>query len=402
MGGSTPEISTSHWVNRGFEEDYIGGMEAFLKAIKNKTCDLRSGTCSEFILLGGVDDEGDDIVLLHDDALLPHWKEFATALELLYRFPEASHSLYLNNIQLASSVIDLLKPVLKNSPTTALDLDNNEFVSAQEGIEFAIEIIRSNQKLKKFNWVNNPITSMDDANDLVEAIIPHPQIDCIRLENCFGVNMNAYSILLSILASNKQFSYIDLESNSIRTGGRTDIPDFVATNPPLENLFLRNNHLDDNDAVMISRALKQNTNLRRLTLGENDISDIGRDALSKVIFDPPSLNTLSDSNHSCCIEGIGVDDINLLGICTKTRRARKIYSGLACRNEEGINVHHLDSEFDDDDSLKVVPKVLECVHIYDGYCGPHRAQSVHPLSIVFSILRNWKMPTLYENNGAQS
>ena len=80
-------------------------------------------------------------------------------------------------------MIDLLKPVLKNSPTTALDLDNNEFVNAQEGIEFAIKIIRSNQKLQKFNWVNNPITSMDDENDLVEAIIPHPQIDCVRLEN---------------------------------------------------------------------------------------------------------------------------------------------------------------------------------------------------------------------------
>ena len=82
--------------------------------IKERTCELRSGTCSEDICLGGFD-EGDDTVLLHDDALLPHWQEFANALQL-YQNPEASHRLSIYNMQLTSSVIDLLTPALKDKP----------------------------------------------------------------------------------------------------------------------------------------------------------------------------------------------------------------------------------------------------------------------------------------------
>ena len=60
-------------------------MGHFLFHIKEYTCALRNGTCSENIVLrSGIHDE-DDTLLLHDDALLPHWKEFATAL---YKFIE--------------------------------------------------------------------------------------------------------------------------------------------------------------------------------------------------------------------------------------------------------------------------------------------------------------------------
>ena len=52
---------------------------------------------------------------------------------------------------------------------------------------------------------------------------------------------------------------------------------------------------------------------------------------------------------------------------SKVNRGRKIYNLLSSRNREGMNVHHLDSEFEDHSSLKLVPKVLECVHIYDRY-----------------------------------
>ena len=51
-----------------------------------------------------------------------------------------------------------------------------------------------------------------------------------------------------------------MESNNIRTGGGTEIPDYLATNPPLESLYLANNNLDDNDAVLVARALKSNKN----------------------------------------------------------------------------------------------------------------------------------------------
>ena len=78
-------------------------------------------------------------------------------------------------------------------------------------------------------------------------------------------------------------------------------------------------------------------------------------------------------------------------------RGRNIYRLLDSRHRKGTNVQHLDAEFDDD-SLKLVPKVLECVNVYAGYIDPS-APAVHPLSVMYEILRSWKMPALYENNG---
>ena len=179
----------------------------------------------------------------------------------------------------------------------------------------------------------------------------------------------------------------------------------MAANPPLEVLRLTNNHLDDNDAVMIARALKQNTNLDILCIDQNDITDTGRDAIRTAIFDSTSLNAMADSNHSCRIMGIKDFYVkNNVGGDSNVNRGRKIYSLLSSWHKEGVNVRHLNSEFDDDE-LKLVPKVLESVHHCAEYCYSPEGKlhyGVHPLSITYEILRNWKMPSLYEKNGQQN
>ena len=86
---------------------------------------------------------------------------------------------------------------------------------------------------------------------------------------------------------------------------------------------------------------------------------------------------------------------------SKANRERKIYSLLSARNREGVNVQHLDAEFEDEESLKLVPKVLESAHMYARYASSSDAMLVHPLSVMYEILRSWKMPILYENNGAE-
>ena len=79
----------------------------------------------------------------------------------------------------------------------------------------------------------------------------------------------------------------------------------------------------------------------------------------------------------------------------------KIYCLLSSRNKEGSNVYHLNLELDneDDDSLgvKLAPKVLNLVHHY----YPHNESIlpkniVQPLSVMYEILRSWKMPELFE------
>ena len=124
---------------------------------------------------------------------------------------------------------------------------------------------------------------------------------------------SGYNWLCNLLASNKRFDYIDLEDNSIQTGGGTAIPDFITKNPSLQKLCLTKNNLNDEDATLISLALKHNTNLKWIHLERNGITEIGERALTKAIYDPTSLNSVADSNHTVCrIDGFNgnVEEFN--------------------------------------------------------------------------------------------
>ena len=65
-------------------------------------------------------------------------------------------------------------------------LKNNEYEIPREGIEFAVQLIKTNHNLKEFNWINNQMGSTENARYLVDAIINLPLINHVRLENCFG------------------------------------------------------------------------------------------------------------------------------------------------------------------------------------------------------------------------
>lgn len=170
------------------------------------------------------------------------------------------------------------------------------------------------------------------------------------------------------------------------------------------NLFLSGNKLNDNDARLIAKALKMNSNLTDLYLFDNDISDFGYHALSKAVYDPTSLNAIYNCNHSCQIHyhrDLPHYCTNSSNTNSKTNRKDKIHHILSLRHREGSNVQHLNTEFDGDEdgdatSLKIVPKVLEAIHKYSKYhIFSKKYDLERPLSIMYEILRGWKMPELY-------
>ena len=209
---SAPDIPRSHWIESGFDEDYIDDMEEFLDVTKSYTCDLRNGGASNTDIDLG-ENEGSTLIL-HDDMLLPHWREFANAVQL-YNHP--IEMVRMESVQLTLSVMNLLVPALKQKQFDYFYLGNNEFVNVREGIDFAVEIIKGNRQLKTFGWVVDRVNSMDDAQHLVGALIRHPSIDWISLKNCFGEDVNGFDILCSLLASGKSFNLIDFDNNNIQT-----------------------------------------------------------------------------------------------------------------------------------------------------------------------------------------
>ena len=299
--------------------------------------------------------------------------------------------------------MDLLTSVMKGYIMKSFTLSNNAFVDIREGIEFAVQVIKTNPNMKYFFWDYNQLEST------VDAVISHPSIHRIRLENCLGGNTLGYESLCYLLASGKSFELIDLEKKNIQTRGGTAIPNYIASNPQVQSLYLSDNKLNDDDAILIADALKKNSNLFELILDKNDdITDIGHNVLTKVVYDPTSLNSMSDCNHTCCIEldegmdvPIGCNNSDTLKTTTITRRRIKIYNLLSKRNKEGSNVKHLNAEFEigdeeRDNSLKLVPNVLECMHRYYPTEMRLSRKMAPPLSIMLEVLRGWKMPELFK------
>ena len=193
----------------------------------------------------------------------------------------------------------------------------------------------------------------------------------------------------------------------------------MASNPPLTYLDLTDNQLDDNDAMAIASALKHNTNLLILNLNLNNLTRDGWLALRKAVYDDTSLNSVSDSNHNCCIDfplyGHGSylyrDVREMNGSAPGSDyvydevyvRQKKIYYTMSSWNRSCSNVEHLE-----DVPFELLPDILVSIQVYSDYHLPDNAprqsaDDAYPLSIVYEICRNFdECLAVYETVGSYS
>ena len=390
------ETSTSYWIDRGFDLAYSRAVDELLRKIKCMTRDMRRGRYVHRIDLDVYfDDESENTILIHDDILLPHWRQLTDALEE-YDYPDPPEYLYLTNIQIVPEVIDMLTRAL-----AATNIKDVSIQSIESRIDFANKTLQDNLHMRNFRWKNNRFSNIQHANDLVGVIGNHPYLKVIDMSGCFNHGDHGHDILCRFLTGNK-YERVRFRNNNVITSGSAHIPDYIATNPALTHLNLQTNHLDDNDASLIARALKHNTKLKILCLGGNDITEVGIDALKKAIFDPSStLNSAASSNHTCRIRGIGLEEYCYDKFSTKKQnRSAKIYSLLCKRATKSFNAYHLESELGED-SLELAPYVLSCVIMHKEIAWPTLVNYLHPIThrpvaIIYDILRNWKMPELYD------
>ncbi|EJK54793.1 hypothetical protein THAOC_25549 [Thalassiosira oceanica] len=103
---SAPDILRSHWIEQGHGEEYADNVGECLERIKRDVKYIRDG--GEDYNCGCLDYE-DQLTILHDDALLPHFKELADAIQLSNGNGEIS----IDNIELRSSALNILFPALE-------------------------------------------------------------------------------------------------------------------------------------------------------------------------------------------------------------------------------------------------------------------------------------------------
>lgn len=402
-------LKNQHWTYLApdppsMELDETGLYRPFMLKMRGATREMRQG-----IRVDGEASEGvfvlssADYLYYDGEEFDPHWFEFAGALGE-YRYclrclpeeKEAKSTLAIRNIELPSNrVLASLSRALRDTHFRRFELTNNMLESG--GVDFALGYLESNPILEEFSLVENALGGRHELSRLCDVIRTHPSIKTINLDGC-EIDEDGIDILHSILAAaGNKLKVIILSSTGLTTEDGTFLGDFLATNPELHSLNLRNNFLGDDDATMIARALKHNTNLRSLDLGENPLSRHGAEELKRVEFDGASLNSAASSNHTCRIR---YPDLRYgyNGACDwKLNRAKKIYSLLSSRNRQCSNTKAFG-----DVPLEFLPDMLSSIQGYSKYhlgddSPDEDTSDTKALSVVYEIMRWWdKAISLYE------
>ena len=402
---SADRPSDEYW--ESIDEDEDDTAEEFLEQIEKQTEDLRKGSISDGIISISTSTE-----LPYNNEFLPHWKEFATALEQYHYHIKCSPSsedikaikFRLNNVTLPYEVIDILRRALPSTHFPRLVLKNNNLSTS--GIYFALNYLKRHKCIEL--CLSGNALSMRHIKFLCCIVssddYPTPATInnglCLGLTGCKGADIDGHEMLKMITTAGKnKLQILNMRGNSISTGGNMFLSIFLAENPPLKRLHLNGNELDDNDAVAIASALLHNKNLRMLNIKNNNFTSVGWEALGKAVFDNTSLNSAAGSNHTClidfppnCIEA--VKEINGKTACPrffgpKHVRQKKVYSILSARNRNSSNVEYLE-----DMPVELLPRMMRFIQKYADYHVRSKDinrgfDDVHPLSIMFEILQRW-------------
>jgi hypothetical protein len=190
-------------------------------------------------------------------------------------------------------------------------------------------------------------------------------------------------ILLVILQSDVK--YISLVNNNIDSLGAVKSAEYLESDPPIHEIDLDHNRLNDDDAILISQALKRNTKLKLLSLHSNNFTSVGVKALLNCVFDSSSLNAISESNHMLGSMNFFLHENEISLYIDTLLSLDRLYKVLFTLQDQDSLLRYLANV-----PMKLIPEVLEFSlrHVYDQCPG-------RKLNIVYSIVRWWNMPNLY-------
>jgi hypothetical protein len=255
----------------------------------------------------------------------------------------------------------------------------------EEGIISLAKLVDVSSRLHRFRLQYNRINSMKSACCLSRSLKSHSCIENLHLAGCdLGSSPEILSVILQ-----SDVSWIDLCDNNIDSLGAVKIAEYLESDPPIKLLSLHHNRLDDDDMILISQALKGNTNLTHLNLLGNNLTSTGVKAPLTCVFDSSSLNAISESNHTLSKIDF-FDDGNNRPIkemhnCINTLlgfdRTEKLL--LALQEKDSL-LQYLTNV-----PVGVIPDVLAFPHgrVVDEHQYKH-------LNIVYSIMRWWDMPMI--------
>jgi len=316
---------------------------------------------------------------------------------------EDKYLIHVGDASLPRVVLDMLQEALKQTHFHSYDFRGNE-IGGLGYISFISTCIASDTRLKALQLLDVTFEHSNNVDIFCQAVNNHNSLEELTLEHISfeSPEQNFGDIINKLKSKTIEKMYIGDRSvpGTLFSGLRP--AEFLQSNPSLKKLMLFDNPLSGEDFVHMQTALQNNTTLLQLTY-ELDTLPITWRRLISVVFDRTSLNAAYESNHHCCVKGFSHNNGKICykyfntGSHPEWNRRKKIYTILSMRNMNRQNAAHFESE---NMGIKYLPQILSILkqfsehnlHNEDDDVGDH---DVKPLSIVYEIMRDWKMPELY-------
>jgi len=276
-------IPASHWVSIGYSEDDAQRMELLQNDMK-RYCD---GDDAKIDLR-----RRSGAILPHHDMMLPLWQKLFKSLSTRATFEDFR----IAAISMPESVLDIMLPSLQSTNNlTKMSIRNANL--GNEGLLRLADFIKENSSLEQLVLGYETINDLSVAASFSDALKNHATLKNLMLNKC---GLNNISILEEILEGCRGMEGLGIVKDGFGSEGVALIADFIRSNESIETLLLTNNGISDNDTLVLASALMQcSTNLIRLDLQNNNITEEGEKVLLKALYDPTSMDAIAESNHTC-------------------------------------------------------------------------------------------------------
>jgi hypothetical protein len=388
--------STAHPTQASYikSENWIERNQIGLERVKKKLqtyIDSVSNDQSLYLVLshnsiGDQRMDNEEPIVWHEPILDRHWDLLETEIDrmrLLDRVTDVKQ-IQITKVEMKKERLAALLAICcngrANNSITCLDFNNANLCG--EGIMYLSKLVEASLMLKEFYLRFNRIDNMELACCLSRSLKSHAFINLLCLSHCdLGGNLEILSVILQSDVRN-----MHLSSNNIDSLGAVTLAEYLESDPPIEELCLAYNRLNDDDVILISLALRRNTHLRRIDLHVNNFTSIGIKALLTCVFESSSLLAISESNHTLGRMHLFYSHNVRLHFCIdkllKLNRIDKIM--LALQDKDSL-LQYLANV-----PVELIPEVLafprgRIVNVYK-----HKY-----LNIVYSTMRWWNMPLLY-------
>ena len=318
------------------------------------------------------------------DEMLDLWKRLGIAYSKRKQIRH-TNTLQITDVEISKEVMDIILATnIGGKIDRCIKFTNTNLCG--EGIISLSKLIQNNPTVNSLHLSHNSITDINAAVTLSKTLKPRLLMSNLDLSHC---NLgNDANILVAVLQSDVMMMVLDY--NNISSSGAVKIAEYLKDNPPVQNLRLNNNNFTDDDATIFAQALKKNTNLRFLFLEGNRFAAEGIKSLIKAVYDPTSLNSISESNHKCLLYLLQLEESTTIqSYISRIRLANygRIGKVLLALHSKQSMLHYLDEKF----PVELMPEVFAFVQK-----EPNRGKV---RNMMYNFLR-YCPPSLYSFRGA--